>query len=238
MSGSPALAPLDAVAKPEYKRYIFEGNFPYRKWLNLFAALSVLLGALLFIVAIFLPVAINQLAFEPVFLKSASEGVGEFAASLLALGLVAFALLVAGYIFPPASWFLFRSGASKDVKKLGKRLARSWETEAPKYFKGFEDPIRKHIYYPGLNSVSHKGNQLILLVILPNGVVSGGVSEYCKAASLEMQSRLGIPARSVAFGHHEYVDELDRKTKPDLNTATFVLTPKDYSLLSRKVKLG
>lgn len=238
MSESPALAPLDAVAKPEYKRYIFEGNFPYRKWLKLFSALSVPLGIVFLIVAVFLPVTIDQLVFESVFLGSFIEGVVYFAALLLALGLVALALLVAGYIFPPASSSLFCSGASKDVKKLGKRLARSWETEAPKYFKGFEDPIRKHIYYPGLNSVSHRGNQLILLVILPNGVVSGGVSEYCKAASLEMQSRLGIPAKSVAFGHHEYVDELDRKTKPDLNTATFVLTPKDYSLLSRKVKLG
>lgn len=232
MSGTQTLAPLDAVAKPEYKRYIFEGNFPYRKWAKLIAALSLGIGLVLFTAALFVPLLVDQ-----PHLRTLPDYLAQFAAGLLSMGTVALFLLVAGYFFPPAAWFLFRSGAPHEVKKLGKRLARSWETEAPKYFKGFEDPIRKNIYYPGLNSVSHKDNQLILFVILPNGVVSGGVSRYCSDAALEMQGRLGIRVKLVSFGRHEFVDELDRKIKPDVNTATFVLTPKDYSLLSRKVKL-
>lgn len=223
------ITPLDAMAKPEYKRYIFEGNFPYRKWAKLLTALSLLVGFILVAASLAVLVSTSHIG-----LQNAAEYIAEFGAALVSLGILLLLVLVASYFFPTAAWSLFSSETPKEAKKLGIRLARSWEKHAPKYFKGFEDPIRKNIYYPGLNSISPRGNQLVLVVILPNGVVSGGVSEYCNAAALEMQDRLEIPVQSVAFGHHEYVDTSGRKTKPDLNTATFVLTPKDYSLRTRR----
>lgn len=227
-------APIDAVAAPAYKRYIFEGNFPYQKIIKITAIISFGIAILLAVVYYLLQ------TYDKAYLQLQAYGISYFQlANVLAEGIVTFLVIsllaffaaTLNYFFPLVAYQLFRPNVPRDVRVLGKKIARSWDKYSPQFFKGFEDPIRKNIYYPGIISVSPMGNQLKLIVEVPKGALTGGFIEYCKAAVGEIESRLNIRVTYVSSYENGDSD------KPE-NTAMFVLTPTDYSLMSRKVDLS
>lgn len=224
--------PVDAVGAPEFKRYRFEGTSPYRRRLRLFSALALAFGALLFALAVF---AVSR--FKALELTSWVQAAGIAGYVLLTLALFGYIALALIYFFPPTVWGLFDFGTPFEVKKLGLKLARSWEKEAPKFFAGLQDPIRNHLFYPGLMSLVHLENQLVIKVKVPATAVAGGIEEYAKSAAQEMENRLRIPVKAVAFHHDTYADSSGQKTKPDKDSVRFVLTPVDYSLMTRQVVL-
>lgn len=217
-------APIDAVAAPVYKRYIFEGNFPYQKIIKIVAILS-------FGIALLLAVVYYGLQAYDVSHFQLANTLVEGITICLVISLVALVAALLNYFFPLVAYQLFRPNVPRDVRVLGKKIARSWDKYSPQFFKGFEDPIRKNIYYPGIISVSPMGNQLKLIVEVPKGALTGGFIEYCKAAVGEIESRLNIRVTYVSSYENGDLD------KPE-NTAMFVLTPTDYSLMSRKVDLS
>lgn len=217
-------APIDAVAAPAYKRYIFEGNFPYQKIIKIAAIIS-------FGIAILLAVVYYGLQEYGISHFQLSNALAEGIVTCLVISLLAFFAALLNYFFPLVAYQLFRPNVPRDVRVLGKKIARSWDKYSPQFFKGFEDPIRKNIYYPGIISVSPMGNQLKLIVEVPKGALTGGFIEYCKAAVGEIESRLNIRVTYVSSYENGDSD------KPE-NTAMFVLTPTDYSLMSRKVDLS
>lgn len=227
--------PLDAVANPEYKRYRFEGTRPYKKWIKFLSGAALLFG-LLFLGAVAL---ITKLVLQldlPEFLPWIERAaiLGIIALSFSAFGFIAFAFM---HFLPFPAAPLFKAGTPAEVKKLGLKLARSWDKAAPKFFAGLQDPIRKHLFYPGLIWVAHSENQLIMKVKVPAAAVAGGIEEYAKAAAQEMEHRLRIPVKAAEFYHDTYVNAARQKTKPDEDYVMFVLTPVDYSLKTREVVL-
>lgn len=227
--------PLDAVANPEYKRYRFEGTRPYKKWLKFLSGAALLFG-LIFLGAIALIIKIVSQFDLPEFLPwiERAAAVGIIALSFSAFGFVALTFI---HFLPYPAAPLFKAGTPAEVKKLGLKLARSWDKAAPKFFAGLQDPIRKHLFYPGLMWLAHSENQLIMKVKVPASAVAGGIEEYAKAAAQEMEHRLRIPVKAAEFYHDTYVNAARQKTRSNEDYIVFVLTPVDYSLKTREVVL-